>query len=266
MELQKFQEMQLTELNQHYQTMLKEVVDYFPVIEKATGNFNKTQSQFMNNMLTVNHPTELRNARQILSEVERTKQALAEAYIKSKKAKIDLKRKQDALVSAEGYDKELLEVEIEELLIHEKMNKGYIEGAIRKVAAYMDQYRNILNKLGKEEFTEQDFEEDEERYHIMKMFEQGLCAARSHNGTVDEGNQIYAHQIGLNGTAVQCEVSAYLMKEKALLEKGLMPPHSLTMEWLHEMAKKYAGSAIEYAARKGMVLLDKKSLHQKVIE
>jgi hypothetical protein len=266
-DLQVFKDMSLSNLTSHYQVMLKDVTNYFPVIEKATGNFNKSQSQFMNNMLTVSHNTVLRNARQILSEIERSKQALDEAYFKVLKDQNEIKRKELALTTTTDLlDKELLEIELAELNHKLKTSQGYIEGAIRKVSAYVAQYRQLLKSLGKDEFTEEDFERDEENYHIMKMFEQGLCAARSHYGVVDEGNQIYAHQIGLNGTVVQAEVTAYLQTEIAMIERGEMPSHGMTIDWLRSMAEKYAGSAVEYAARKGMMLLDTKSLHQEVIE
>jgi len=266
-DLQVFQDMPVANLASHYQVMLKEVADYFPAIQKATGNFHKSQSQFMNNMLTVSHNTVLRNARQILSEVERSKQALDEAYFKLLKDQNEIKRKESSLESAtDALDKELLEIELAELKHKIKSSQGYIEGAIRKVSAYMAQYQQLLKALGKDEFTEEDFERDEENYHIMKMFEQGLCAARSHYGVVDEGNQIYAHQIGVNGTAAQAEVTAYLQAEAAMIERGEMPPHGMTVDWLRSMAEKYSGSAAEYCARKGMMLLDTKALHQKVIE
>lgn len=266
-DLQVFKDMSLSNLTSHYQVMLKDVSNYFPVIEKATGNFNKSQSQFMNNMLTVSHNTVLRNARQILSEVERSKQALDEAYFKLLKDQNEIKRKELALTTTtDPLDKELLEIELAELKHKIKASQGYIEGAIRKVSAYVTQYQQLLKSLGKDEFTEEDFERDEENYHIMKMFEQGLCAARSHYGVVDEGNQIYAHQIGLNGTAVQAEVTTYLQAEAAMIERGEMPPHGMTIDWLRSMAEKYSGSAQEYAARKGMMLLDTKALHQEVIE
>lgn len=266
-DLQIFNEYQVSTFDKHYQGMLKEVSDYFPVITKATGNFNKTQSQFMNNMLTVSHPTVLRNARQILSEIERSRQALDEAYFKSLKDQNEIKRKeQSLLITIDPLEKELLEIELAELSHKFKISQGYIEGAIRKVAAYVAQYRNLLKSLGKDEFTEEDFERDEENYHIMKMFEQGLCAARSHYGVVDEGNQIYAHQIGLNGTAVQMEVTRYLKQEADMIEKGESPSHGMTIDWLRSMAEKYAGSAAEYAARKGMILLNNKVCHQEAIE
>ena len=116
--------------------------------------------------------------------------------------------------------------------------------------------------LDKEEITEEDFEKDEERYHIMKAFEQALCAARAHGGTIDEGNHIYFYQIGINGTSAQVEINAYLSGEgQQVSEEGILPEHENTWEWLHDMADKYSGCAQKFVEQKYMKLLDEKSLH-----
>jgi hypothetical protein len=252
------------ELSNKYEVMLKTIQNNYPVIEKATKNFNKTQSQFMDNMFTVSHPTELRNARQILAEITKSKMALDETYFSIRKKKLELRRKKNKLEmerTLDIFDKELLLIEIDEVTSQIRTAIGYIEGAIRKVSAYINQYNNILKSFGKEEFTEEDFEKDEERYHIMKMFEQALCAARSHGGVVDEGNQIYAHQIGINGTMVQQEILKYLAEEGKLISIKEVPTHEMTINWLKSMAGKYVGSAVAYVVKKGMVLLDVDSLH-----
>jgi hypothetical protein len=244
--------------------MLKMISLDYPMIERVTANFNKSQSQFMNNMFTVSHPTELRNARQILAEIEMSRLALDEAFFSIQKKRIEIKKKEGLLLkgSNDVLDKELLDIEIDELRCQIKTSTGYVEGAIRKVSAYISQYKQILSSLGKEEFTEEDFELDEERYHIMKMFEQGLCAARSRGGVIDEGNQIYAHQIGINGAVAQREVFLYIALEGKMISENQMPSHDMTMDWLHTMAAKYRNSARAYAQRKSMVLLDTDSLHQ----
>jgi len=252
------------ELSNKYETMLEMIQNNYPIIEKATKNFNKTQSQFMDSMLTVNHPTPLRNARQILAEITKSKMALDEAYFNIQKKKLEIRRKKNKLETEsipDVFDKELLFIEIDEIASQIRTTTGYIEGAIRKVSAYIKQYHNILKSFGKEEFTEEDFEKDEERYHIMKMFEQALCAARSHGGVIDEGNQIYAHQIGINGTMAQVEITSYLVEERKFIAAGKELTHEMTIHWLKNMADKYKGSAIYYARKKGMVLLDLDSLH-----
>jgi len=251
------------DLPQQYQTMLSRVSEYYPVITEATKNFNKSQSQFMNNMLTISQPTNLRCARQILAEMTRTKQALDESYFGIEKKRVDIKKKKHLLTQTEDqFDTELLEIEVTELENQIITSMGYVEGAVRKISAYMTQYQTILAHYGKDEFTEEDFEKDEERYHIMKMFEQALCAARSRQGVVDEGNHIYCYQIGISGTAVQMEVSQFLSEEGEIVKAGELPEHGRTWEWMQKMGDKYAGCAHRFCQLKGMLLMQEDSLHE----
>jgi hypothetical protein len=250
-------------LPQQYQTMLSKVSEYYPVITKATRNFNKSQSQFMNNMLTVSQPTELRSLRQILAEMTRTKQALDEAYFGIEKKRVDIKKKKHLLTKTEDeFDAELLTIEIAEVENQIATSMGYVEGAVRKISAYMTQYQTMLDSYGKTEFTEEDFEKDEERYHIMKMFEQALCAARSRQGVIDEGNHIYCYQIGISGTAAQMEVSQFLTEEGETVKSGMLPDHEKTWVWMKAMGDKYAGCAHKFCQLKGMKLMQEDSLHE----
>ena len=250
------------EVSVQYQSMLKDIGAYYPKIEKDTCNFCKTQSQFMDNMMTVHQPTLLRSLRQILAEVNSSKMALNEAYFKSKKSKLELERKQALLETLENpFDKQLTMIEIEETQSQMESSRGYIEGAIRKIHAYLEQYKNLLKKYGKDEFTEEDFEEDEARYHVMTAFDQALCAARSRGGIIDEGNHIYFYQIGVNGGAAQYELAKYLESEGQMFNQGQLPTHEMTTDWLEEMGRKYAFAAQDFAARKGMILTSLTSMH-----
>jgi hypothetical protein len=253
-------------LGGNYPAMLDRISTRYPALKQDTEAFYKTQSQFMDNMLTVNAPTELRNLRQILAEIQKSKMALQEAYFANKKKAIEIKQKRLFLESATDLDAELLEVEIAELQSQIANTEDYMKGAIRKISAYMAQYDSILAKLGKTELAEEDFEEDEERYHIMRAFEQGLCAARSHNGWIDEGNQIYLFQIGINGMVAQAEVERYLEEEQKIIESGKEPAHEMTTKFLEYCARKFKGCSGKYAERRGMTLLDRNSLNKQITE
>lgn len=262
----KVREYLLPTLPTEYCSMLERIESRYPALKRDTESFYKTQSQFMDNMLTVSAPTELRNLRQILAEIQKCKSALQEAYFNNKKKSVEIRRKAQDLESATGLDAELLEIEIAELRHQIANAEDYMKGAIRKISAYMTQYDGILEKTGKTELTEADFEEDEERYHIMKAFEQGLCAARSRGGWIDEGNQIYFYQIGINGMVAQAEVERYLLEEQKIIEAGQEPAHEMTTKFLEHCARKFKGCSRQYAERKGMTLLDRGSLNKLITE
>jgi paraquat-inducible protein B len=244
----------LPELSQEYDQMIVKIGDNYPEISRATGNFCKQQSRFMDDMLTVSHFTPIRNLRQILAEIQQTKLALGEAYFNIEKKRLDIKEKRKQVSFAQDTDTERLQLEIRELEWQISNTMDYVKGAIRKMDNYIDQYNSILESHGLQEFTEEDFEAEEERYHIAKAFEQGLNAARSHAGFIDEGNQIYFSQIGINGTVAQVEVANYLNAEAAMLSKGIEPTHDMQLEFFDKMCKKFAGCSKKYAEFKGMLL------------
>jgi len=253
----------------HYKEMLCRIKENYPVIQKATSNFHKTQSQFMDNMFSVHQLTELRSARQILAEIKKSKLALDEAYYGLAKKQIEIRKKEHSLLteSLDEFSQQLLEVEISELKNQTENIMDNVQGALRRISGFMEQYQNILKKYGKEEFTEEDFEEDEERYHIMKVFEQALCAARSHGGVIDEGNHIYLFQIGVPGTLAQYEVTSFLVEEGKMIQEYLQtglgaPDHSNTVLWLQKMAQKFSGCSSKYAEHKGITLISRDSLHK----
>lgn len=270
-----------------HQQMLDVIKESTPEIHRSTSLFFKTQSQFMDNMMTVSHNTPLRNLRQILAEMNQTREAIKEAYFKLKKKDIEVKQKQ---LEAEEFFKfiedpkpflkikkfkdvsareaelklQMLEIEIQELIAQAETTRGYISGAIRKLTNYTEQYNTVQERHGLQGFTEADFELEEERYHIMKAFEQALCAARTrHDFSIDEGNMIYLTQIGINGAHAQFEIHQYLKAEQEILKSGKAPTHDMYLAFLNQMATHFAGSAQNYANAKGMATMTTTALIQK---
>jgi len=251
--------MELQLLNNYHGNLLKKVESEYPVVKKATEIFNKSQSQFMDNMLTISQLTPARSARQCLAEIKKIKLAIEESFFKVKKNQILIGEKK-VFISENSWEIELNKIEVAEMIAQNENIIDNVNGAVRKMSAFMAQYKNILERAEKEEFSEEDFEKDEERYHIMKAFEQGLNAARSRGGTIDEGNLIYLFQIGVSGTAAQMEIKIFLDSEIEYMKKKGMPPHSTQVDFLVGMADKYAGCAQKFAEFKGVTLLDNNSL------
>lgn len=251
-EIVKFSKNILPDLPESYRSMIDLISKNYPEIARATSNFCKQQSRFMDDMLTVSHFTPIRNLRQILAEIEQTKLALGEAYFNIEKKKLSVRQKQKDLSLADGIDAEYLHIEIGELEWQISNTMEYVKGAVRKMTNYIEQYNSIVESHGLQGFTEDDFETEEERYHIAKAFEQGLNAARAHAGFIDEGNQIYFSQIGINGTVAQVEVANYLNSEAAMLRNGVEPTHEMQLEFFNRMCEKFKGCSKKYAEFKGM--------------
>jgi len=236
-----------------HKDMLCLIKGNLPEISRGTSLFQKTQSQFMDTMLTVSNTTPLRNVRQILSEIERSRAALREVYFKLKKQEIEIKIKsRDIEAEKDELKRELLDIEISEIKSNIESTRGYISGAIRKIANYIDKYNSILKSHNKEEFSELDFELEEEKYHIQKAFEQAINAARSRSGVIDEGNHIYFTQIGINGSAAQKEIFEYFKQEGAIISQNKKPTHEMLLCFLEKMSKEFEGCSTKYANYKGI--------------
>jgi hypothetical protein len=138
--------------------------------------------------------------------------------------------------------------------------QNYMEGAVRKLNFFMNQYDNILKKIGKTEITEEDYELEEKRYHVMTCMKQGLNAARARGGVIDEGNMIYLFDLGINAAQAQAEVFAYLNMENEMISSGVPPTHEMTVQWLEACADKFQDCAERFAANRGFVVLDRQSL------
>ena len=247
-----------------YNLMLKNIEDRLPAVQKDTSNFHKSHSQFMQVTLDVTAITPIRSIKHTLAEIDRTRSALQEAYIGMRKKQVELAKKQDELANPkeplDQFAKELLEIEILELQGQLEGTQNHVNGAIRKMNFMVNQHKQLLEKVGKNEITEEDYEREESRYHIMTCMKQALNAARSRNGMIDEGNLIYLFDLGINAAQAQAEVFAYLNMENQLISEGKAPTHEMTMRWLEACADKWEKDPETFAQRRGFSIFDKSSL------
>lgn len=244
-----------------YNLMLKNIQDRMPAVTRDTSNFHKSHSQFMSVTLDVTAITPIRSIKHTLAEIDRTKSALQEAYIGLRKKQNELKKKERDLAQAtDPLDIELLEIEILELNSHLEGTQNHVNGALRKMNFLVNQHAQLLERVGKSEITEEEYELEESKYHIMTCMKQGLNAARSRNGMIDEGNLIYLFDLGINAAQAQAEVFAYLNMENQLISNGNAPTHEMTMRWLEACADKWAKDPAIFAARRGFSVFDRSSL------
>lgn len=251
----------LTVQKPEYNLMLKNIQDRMPAVQKDTSNFHKSHSQFMQVTLDVTAITPIRSIKHTLAEIDRTKSALQEAYIGLRKKQNDLKKKERELESCtDELDRELLEIEILEINSHIEGTQNHVNGALRKMNFMVNQHKQLLEAIGKNEITEEDYEREESRYHIMTCMKQALNAARSRNGMIDEGNLIYLFDLGINAAQAQAEVFAYLNMENQLISNGQAPTHEMTMRWLEACADKWEKDPETFAKRRGFSVFDRSSL------
>ena len=240
------------ELPKEYSDMVKVINASIEVIELTKKNFCKSQSQFMDDNLTVSSPTPIRNIRQILAEIESIDMALKSNIIELKKKELKIEQKKKLLKKTKDIiEKELIQLDIIEFEDGYETSKNYIQASIRRKANYVEQYNSILNSLGKEFITELDFEKEEEEYHIKQAFNQAILAARSRGGVIDEGNFGYLNQLGINCGVAQVLVAQYLNHEMELISRNEEPTYQLYEDFLQEMYDKFKGSVDKLSEKRG---------------
>lgn len=251
----------LPTITPEYVGMIENIQSSLPAVLSTSDNFYKSHSQYMNVTVDITDLTPLHSIRHILARIEQKKGALSEAQIKRKKEEIKLRKKQKKLEkTTDEFDRELLEVEIIELMNGLSTTENYMKGAIREMSFLITQYKSILQKTGKEYLTEEDFELDEKRYHVMTAMKQALNSARPRGGVIDEGNCIYLFDIGINVSMAQQEIINYLNMEKDLMSKGIPPTHEMTLAWLEACADLFQECGTEYAKNRGFIPMDTLSL------
>ena len=244
-----------------YKSMLTNIAEKMPAVTQATSNFHKSHSQFMGVTLDVTAITPIRSIKHTLAEIDKTRSALQEAYINLRKKEVKLKKKQAKLIDCrEPLARELLEIEILEIQGHLEGTRNSVQGAVRKMNFFTNQYDNLMKKIGKEELSEEDYELEEARYHIMTCMKQALNSARPRNGIIDEGNMIYLFDLGINAAQAQAEVFSYLHWENELVKDGKAPEHFHTVQWLEGCADKWAGCPAAFANSRGFDVYDPTSL------
>ena len=256
-------------VKKEYKQMLTNINATLPAIKQSSSNFYKSHSQFMGVMLDVTAITPIRSVKHTLAELDKTRMALEEAQLKMMKKDIELRQKEKKLADGDFKDeleRELLETEILEVKVNMNNIQNSVSGAIRKMNFFTNQYKSILKKLGKDDITEEEYEKEEARYHVMTCMKQALNAARARGGVIDEGNLIYLFDMGINSAQAQAEIYAYLKLENEMMDKGQAPTHEMTMQWLEACADKFQGDAVKFAERRGFTLYDEKSLNTKLLD
>ena len=256
-------------VKKEYKQMLTNINTSLPAIKKSSSNFYKSHSQFMGVMLDVTAITTIRSVKHTLAELDKTRMALEEAQLKMMKKDIELRQKEKKLADGEykdEFERELLETEILEVKVNMNNIQNSVSGAIRKMNFFTNQYKSILKKLGKDDITEEEYEKEESRYHVMTCLKQALNAARARGGVIDEGNLIYLFDMGINSAQAQAEIYAYLKMENTLMDQGKAPTHEMTMTWLEACADKFSGDAEKFAERRGFKLYDEESLNTKLLD
>lgn len=212
--------------------------------------FYKAQSQFMDKYLTVHHTTPLRNLRQIIAELTVTLDAIAQNTHKLKLLKLDIAKHEKALIPQDKLDAEIFLAELQKKKYDLARGEEYLKGALKKASNFIDLYNTIASSNGIGELTEAAFEEQEEEYHIKKVFQQSLAQYRA-LGSIDAGNLEYLFQIGINGSSALHDIKQHVKVEQDALKQGRYPTYQDEVRFLDRMVERHAGCTKHVANAQG---------------
>lgn len=252
----------LPQLNKRYKGMMENIEKTMPAIKQSSANFYKSHSQFMGVMLDVTAITPIRSVKHTLAEIDRTRMALEEAHLKMAENEIMIEKRENQLKddTLDPLERKHIEHKLLKLRVQGANIMNSVQGAIRKMNFFTNQYKEILKKLGKDDITEEEYEKEEVTYHIMTCMKQALNAARARGGQIDEGNLIYLFDMGINSAVAQREILSYLKMENEMLSRGENPTHEMTMQWLEHCAELFKNDSEAFAKRRGFKLFDEESL------
>jgi len=252
---------------------MTEISQRMDEINRGLNAFGKTNTQFCSLSLTLSEATPERNIRQIHAQLETKRGALSESQFRLLKQQNDLKRKMlrrqeimDAPVgkggkyTSEDYkelDIERINIDIEE--IKSKMVDGrvHIEQAIKEIGMYQDAYDDIVEHFGLEDWDEIDMEKADVDYNLRRCFYQSLRSCRQ-VGYINEPNQEWLEQLGINPSFVQYEMRTFLDAEhkvmKEMMEKGEGFGDDMTEveKFIDHLVSKYINAPLAQIKKRGM--------------
>ena len=222
-------------------------------VDRATRAFGKTQSQYMDRIMTLTSLSPMRNLRQILAEIEKRRSALREAEVGYMRQKLKHEQLQKQLTAETDPDKQAeLKIDLYEIEGQLSASMLYVEGALKQIYAYQSAYDEIRQTYDIDNWDEKDFEAAEERHHIMKAFEQSSAVFQA-TGTIDAGNHEYFRQIGVHPMTAQIDLMRYFAAIDEQIKNGVAPNIDSFNQFLLDMADRHAGCSQKMIAAKGLL-------------
>ena len=213
---------------------------------RMLNNFSKSQSNWMDSLLVFNAGTDVRNLRQISAEIEKKKMALVESQFNMRKKDIELRMKYEEFEddTKTHLEKEMIGIEIEEMIHARNQGRSYIEAALKTILCMKQQFETIMENKGIESITELDFEKEEEEYHIKKACHQAFEDIVA-SGRVSVGNNRFLLQIGIMPNLVHDFWVKFLATKDSFNKQNFLN----ALEFIYQQTK---GCSTEEIKRRGM--------------
>jgi len=203
-------------------------------IDRVNHTAGRSQTQTTNQLMSLTMLTDspYRRLRQCLSQIERKRTALEEAYFKMQKKQLQIKA---------WYEKgdELSVVRAKEAESGMIRQKDYIDGAFKEIATFQCAYDEIRESHNiPEKWDEKDAELAEIDHHIKQAFRQ---AHRDmvNTGRIGLGNMEYLEQYGIHIQTATKIIADYIASEDEMISQGKMPTVRHLYAFLDRMAETF---------------------------
>jgi len=205
-----------------------------PEIAEQTRAFDRKNSQTSLSLMTLTMMTgqsPFRMMRQIMSEIETRKIALAEAQVTHAEILEELEKleKNHDAVSLAKLRHKTFSLDIME---------SKINGSFKDIATLIEAYEKIKAKNNIDKWDEASFEAEENRFHVRRGFElmyrNLLDGSRAQTATIE-----YTTQYGVHPQVCLTEVSGYIQLVAQSISKGNVLHSNHLEDFLDEMADKY---------------------------
>ena len=210
------------------------IAEKMVAIDRANHTAGRSQTQTTNQLMSLTMMTDspYRRLRQCMSQIEKKRTALEEAYFKMQKKQLQIK-----LWYEKGDEMSVIRAkEAESNMIRQK---DYIDAAFKEIATFQCAYDEIRESHNiPENWDERDAEEAEIDHHIKQAFRQ---AHRDmvNTGRIGLGNMEYLEQYGIHIQTATKIIADYIASEDEMISEGKLPTVKHLYAFLDRMAETF---------------------------
>lgn len=226
---------------------------------RSIKSFGRTNSQVTTKLMSITMTSAgpYRRLRQCCAEIDKRRQALHEASFNLRKKQAEIRWKEQQLADmADSLERDLMEIELDELRHQISETQRHAEGALKDIAGLQEAYTQIRDSHGiPKDWDEADFHAGELREHVLAAFQ---LAHRDmlERGSLSRSAQEYLEQFGIHPFTAQVCISDYLLGlNKLATEKKQLPEVGHLYQFLDACADRFGESYKHAMGRIGLTTL-----------
>ena len=194
-------------------------------IDRANLTVGKKNTQTTSSLMTLTMMCDApyRRLRQVLAQIEKTRNALEENVFELRKKKVKLRRLRES-------DDDLDMIEADQIEHGMLRGKIYLEGALKELAMYQETYDEIKRTHNiPDDWDELNLEQEEIANHIRMAFRNGVRNIMT-GGSLGNGTLEYLEQFGIHPITAHKMIMSYMESTQKLIDEGRAP----TVDHLYE--------------------------------